>query len=199
MLGPKNEPVPFARVEAFALTMRRDAHRLSAETDQDGRFRIACPLWSRVTFTAHLPGCGRAFYFNAAVTDADHPFGTVTDLTLSLAPPFEFSGVVASSDGSPVAGARLRFHPISYPFEGMPMNLLGGTNPPDEAWDAKCRKELYLTDCEVETGAGGEFRAHSLIGGYTYAVEVIRPGLDPVVIDVRPRSQKGPLILPAGR
>jgi len=188
---------------ALSPYMRRTLTRLSVETDEMGAFRVECPVWTRCTFTAQLTGYARAIY-PLTVTDPDHLFGTVNDITMSFRGPLRFDGVLTTADGSPAANARLRFHPLSSkindPAQGaVALNLLNGTFPADEAWDARCRKALFLTDCEVVTNAQGEFSAHSLLTSTTYAIEVERDGQERAVIELHTRGLKDKVKLQIGR
>lgn len=179
LLDEDGRPVPFARVECYSLGMRGVFTKVVSETDEKGAFRVDCPAWSRVTFTAHLPGHGRAFYFNLQVTDLEHLALATTETAMRFTAATTFEGTLLH-DAGPVVGTRLRFHPMSHPsFEGTPLNLLGGSIPPNERWDEQCERELYLTDCEVFANAAGEFRADSLLPGVRYVVEAFPEGREP--------------------
>jgi hypothetical protein len=190
---------PFLKVEAFSTDGRKNLHRLETETDEKGAFKMGCPEWARITFTAHLPGHGRGFY-NLSTTDPEHLGGTVNDITLELRAATSFDGQLTMPDGSPAAGARLRFHPVSTRFltandVQTAMNLLHGTYPPDEAWDQRCREALFLTDWTVTTDAQGQFQAQSLAAGINYTVEVERPGKEGARIELHVKGKKDRLTL----
>jgi len=169
---------PILKVEAFSIGGLRNVHRLETETDEKGAFKVECPEWARVTFTAHLPGHGRGFY-SLSTTDPEHPAGTVNDITLALRAATSFDGQLTMPGGSPAAGARLHFHPVSTRLLTTndvltAIHLLTGTYPPDEAWDRRCREALFLTDWSATADAQGNFRAQSLVAGVHYTVEVER-------------------------
>jgi hypothetical protein len=77
--------------------------------------------------------------------------------------------------------------------QGAPLalNLINPSTPPDAAWDERCRRELFLTDCEVTCDALGQFRAHSLMSSTIYAVEVLREGKPGAVVDCFTRDLGG--------
>jgi len=190
---------PFLKVEAFMTDGRKNERHLDAETDDKGTFKLDCPEWTRITFTAHLPGHGRGFY-NLSTTDPEHPFGAVNDITLALRAATSFDGQLMRPDGSPAAGARLRFHPVSTRYLTTndvltAMNLLHGTYPPDEAWDQRCREALFLTDWTVTTDAQGQFQAQSLAAGVNYTVEVERSGRESARIEMHVKGRKDRLTL----
>lgn len=199
VLDAQGTPLPFLKLEAFTTDGRKNLIRLDAETDDKGSFTLGCPEWAQVTLTAHLPGHGRGFY-RLSTADPDHLSGTVNDITLSLRAATSFDGQLTLPDGSPAAGARLRFHPVSTRFLTTndlqtSMNLLNGTYPPDEAWDQRCREALFLTDWTVTTDAQGQFRAQSLAAGVNYTVEVERPDRESARMDLHVKGRKDRLML----
>jgi hypothetical protein len=194
LVNVAGEAIPLAKVEVFALDLRNTLAHFSVETDEKGVFQTDCPDSSLVTFTAHLPSQARAFY-RARLPDADHLFGLQTEFTMAFLKPVEFEGVLASPEGAPLAGAKLRFHPMSSNYlddRSVPvaLNLLCGVMPPDKAWDERCKGALFLTDCELVTNAAGEFHAHSITGGINYTIEVIREGQERALLDFHTRGLK---------
>lgn len=188
----KGTPVPLIPVDVFIHDAARTLTRRSVESDAAGAFQVECPEFSQVTFTAHLRGHGRAFY-PLQVGDATH---APTRITLSFRQGIEFDGAIDLSDGTPAAGARLRFHPMSaksLDAKGAPLalNLINPATPPDAAWDERCRRELFLTDCELTCDALGQFRAHSLMSSTIYAVEVLREGKPGATVDCFTRDLNG--------
>jgi hypothetical protein len=177
LLNRKREPLAGQTVEVFALDPLRSLTRWSIGTDARGEFQVEVPGDSRVTLTAHVPGEGRIVYPITA-SAAGSPLRSVT---LTTRAPISLDGVALRADGSPLAQARLLFHPLSTtyvdPDEGpLPLNLISGSAPPDEEWDRRCRHELFLTDCEVMTDADGGFHAQSLTTRTNYRVEAALPG-----------------------
>jgi hypothetical protein len=197
LLDADGSPLPFARVEAYAWSMRRVFAKVVSETDEKGAFRADCPVWSHVTFTAHLPGRGRAFN-SLTVTDAEHLLFATTEFTMKFSSGTTREGTLHDAAGRPVAGARLRFHPMSSPFHDagvtFEMNLLNGRIPPDKGWDEQCERALYLTDYEGSTAPDGSFRADSLLPGVRYVVEVLREGREGERVEAR-TLRPGPLLL----
>jgi hypothetical protein len=197
------EAIPLAKVDVFALDMRKTLAHFNVETDEKGAFQADCPESSNVTFTAQLPNQGRAFY-RTLLPPADNLFGLQTEFTMSFPKPVEFDGVLATAEGAPLAGARLRFHPMSSNYlddrsERVALNLICGVMPPDPAWDERCRGALFLTDCELVTNAAGEFHAHSITGGINYTIEVLREGQERARIDFHTRGLKDKVRLQLGR
>jgi hypothetical protein len=188
------ETIPLAKVEVFALDLNKTLARFSVETDEKGAFQADCPESSLVTFTAHLPNRRRAFH-RTLLAPADNLSGLQTEFTMTLLQPVEFDGVLASPEGAPLAGARLRFHPMSSTYlddRSAPhaLNLICGGMPSDPAWDERCRGALFLTDCEIVTNAAGEFHAHSITGGINYTVEVLLAGEGRALVDFHSRGLK---------
>lgn len=192
-------PQPFLKVEAFTLDGLKNAQRLETETDDKGAFKVGVPQSVRVTFTAHLPGHGRGFY-SLQASDSNLYAGAVNDITLQLRAETAFDGQLMLPDGSAAAGARLRFHPVSRRYitsneilSGM--NVLNGSYPADDAWDQRCREELFLTDWTVTTDAQGQFRAQSLVAGVNYLIEVERAGRVRVLLETHVKGRKDRLVL----
>lgn len=190
-------PVPLVPVEGFALDVAGGLTRLRTESDPAGAWRLECPDRTRVTLTAHAAGHGRIF---AGIDFLDPKNDGIAEhaLILTMRAPLTVEGVLREADGRPLAGARLRFHPVSTTTLGdggtsRPVNLLNAGF--SDAWDERCRRELFLTDGEATTDATGAFRSESLVGSTTYRIDVLREGQPPVVLETTLRAQKDPLLL----
>lgn len=182
VVDAKGSAVPLVPVEAFIHDAVRTLTRKTVETDAEGSFKIECPEYSQVTLTAHLQGHGRACFTTQLAGGSRSNPGI---LTLQLRSGLAFDGTLVLADKTPAADARLRFHPIAtkaIDYSGSTYEL-ALINALDPAWLDQCRRDLHLTDCEVQSDAQGRFRAHSLISSTIYAVEVIREGKGRSVID----------------
>jgi len=186
-------------VEAFALDLQNTLTRSSLESNAQGEYRLECPDRTKVTLTAQAPGCGRNF----AWVDFKNPVNLPNwefELNLTLMAPTDFEGVLTDAEGKPAAGATLHFHPVSTKYlnpavgDGMlSLNLLNGDLPgTNEAWDARCRKERFMTDGVAVTDGAGKFRAASLRAGTNYLIDVEREGRPTEVLETHVRGQKSP-------
>lgn len=159
---PDGKPARLAKVDLFVSAPgMKDAH-IRCDTDEKGRFRLEWQNQSQVLVTAHLPGYGRSVATVPLVG-----VEAVLDFGIHLQAESVAVGVVQNPDGSPHAGARLRFR----------VSTMGLTADPRGDWNillGLTLPGLVLLDAEAASGNSGEFRAPSLMPGAEYTVEVIR-------------------------
>lgn len=192
LLNHNRESLPFEKVELFILDPLRTLTRQSVETDERGEFQVGVPMETRVALTAHPPNEGRVVYpITAGATSSGS-----RSVTLVTRAPFSVDGLAVRADGTPMAQARLVFHPVSRPYldpdQGrLDLNLINGSVPPDVEWDEQCRRELFLTDGELVTDPDGAFHARFLTTRTKYRVEAVLPGGEHTGTDFSTNESRG--------